>query len=423
MSDKVQKKRKRVSNEYKLKIILEAKKRKQSLSSFAQEHGIRYQQIQSWIKIYELCESDEEFLYPSRAQFSFDEKKCAVEDVLSGMSLSDVCKKHHISRVETLRAWVSYMKRSGFQDFPRKQARDAIETTKEERLAIVMDYIGSNLIYARMKNPLNVGIDFVYRLYELYEDFGEIGLDDSIYQNKEYPEDFKAWKNGRLRRYLYSTVYALWRRMKKRSPEWSQVGAFIRDFRKIEGYDDSFFRKKIKLTLKEKGAVWGLETCHFVKRITKKKKERSCRWMLIHEDGRKIPVMELPVFAKDFGLSYGTLCSQSTVHRLRNCDGWRAFSAEFFERNKDLLSTHYYVEAELLFCSLVRDKKFKGSDFESFIEGLPFVEGYNSETFLSGRTRLLLKDGESEWQLKNCFLSKPVYPQLKAYGGRRLLPV
>ena len=140
------------------------------------------------------------------------------------------------------------------------------------------------------------------------------------------------------------------------------------------------------------------------------------------EDGRKIPVMKLPVFAKDFGLSYGTLCSQ-TVHRLRSCDGWRAFSTEFFERNKDLLSTHYYVEAELLFCSLVRGKKFKGSDFEPFIEELPSVEGYNSETFLSGRTRLLLKDGESEWRLENCFLSKPVYPQLKAHGGRRLLPV
>lgn len=176
MSDKVQKKRKRVSNEYKLKIILEAKKRKQSLSSFAQEHGIRYQQIQSWIKIYELCESDEEFLYPSRAQFSFDEKKCAVENVLSGMSLSDVCKKHHISRTETLRAWVSYMKRSGFQDFPRKQARDAVETTKEERLAIVMDYIGSNLIYARMKNPLNVSMDFVYRLYDFTKILGKLVL-------------------------------------------------------------------------------------------------------------------------------------------------------------------------------------------------------------------------------------------------------
>ena len=48
------------------------------------------------------------------------------------------------------------MKRRNFQDFPRKQAREAreaIETTKEERLAIVMDYIDSNLIYARVSAP------------------------------------------------------------------------------------------------------------------------------------------------------------------------------------------------------------------------------------------------------------------------------
>ena len=126
-------------------------------------------------------------------------------------------------------------------------------------------------------------------------------------------------------------------------------------------------------------------------------------------------------FAKDFGLSYSKLNNQANLHRVIKCDGWRGFRVDVFDRIKHILPTKYYLEAEKLFAVLARKNKFVGSYFVDFIENLPCVDGYDEDKFLTGKTRLLLKEGKTSWSLENCYLSEPVYRRLSSRGGDKMI--
>lgn len=410
--------RKRYSVEFKKKIVELASEDGADISSLAKTYGLTTQVINIWKRSFELGGKES---FTQRKSFNVETKREAVRDFTNGKgSLFDVCKKYQIPREATLRAWV--IRAQNGIPLERKYVREKepIQTTKEERIQIVRAFISSGFNYSKMSNPLGAREFFVTTLFQLYEDYGEHGFDDEIFVHKNYPlHNIVFRRNGKLRNIFYQRAYGWWKRHSPKCERWSLVSNFIKDLEKIEDYHDDWFLKKRKLVLKEGCSVWSAENCKFVE--VAKKEDPRFRWIFVHEDGTRIPAKMLKRFAKDFGLSYSKLNNQANLHRVIRCDGWRGFRVDVFDRIKHILPTKYYLEAEKLFAVLARKNKFVGSYFVDFIENLPCVDGYDEDKFLTGKTRLLLKEGKTSWSLENCYLSEPVYRRLSSRGGDKMI--
>lgn len=406
--------------EFKLRLVELLNQRGTTAVSLSKEYGVTTATLYQWRRDLNLGGADS---FRERLHFDSETKHLAVEEYLSGnYTAYEVCQRHNIPREQTLREWVRRVKRNLplARRYPKRN--EHVKTTKEERLKLVRNYIDSGYSFSRMENPNRVSNTFVKFLVELYEDYGEKGLDDDIFVNKNYPvNELVVWKNGQMRNWCYQKIYGWWKRHSPMCEKWKRINSFVQDFTKIEGYSDAWFLKKKKLVLKEGRSVWSLENCKIVDVVVKEPKRNG--WIFVHEDGTQISAKTLKGFAKAMGLSYVNLNNQATVHRGLHCDGWRGFRVGVFERIKHLLPTHYYIEAEKLFTLLCRKGRFSGSDFADFIERLPMIENYNEGNLLTGKTRVVLKEGETVWSLENCRLSPPVYRKTEARGGDKMITV
>ena len=410
--------RKRYSVDFKKMVVELTGKEGANIPSLAKTYGLTTQVINIWKRSFELGGEES---FAQRKSFDVETKREAVKDFMDGNgSLFDICKKYQIPREDTLRAWVIKAQKGDSLERKYVREKEPIQTTKEDRLQIVRSFIDSGFNYSKMSNPLGVREFFVTTLFQLYEDYGEYGLDDEIFVRKNYPlNNIVFRRNGKLRITFYQRAYGWWKRHSPKCERWSSVSNFIKDLEEIEGYHDDWFLKKRKLILKDGCSVWSAENCKFIEVV--KKEEPRFQWIFIHEDGTRIPAKMLKHFAKEFGLSYSKLNSQATLHRAISCDGWRGFRFDVFERIKHILPTKYYLEAEKLFAVLARKNKFVGSYFVDFIENLPCVDGYDEDKFLTGKTRLLLKEGKTSWSLENCYLSEPVYRRLSPHEGDKMI--
>ena len=404
--------------EFKLRMVELLNQRGTTAVSLSKEYGVTTATLYRWRRDLKLGGKDS---FHERVHFDTETKHLAVEEYLSGSYTAyEVCQMHNIPREQTLREWVRRVRKDLSLERRYPKRTEHIKTTKEERLKLVQSYIDSGHSFSRMNNPNRVSNTFVKFLVELYEDYGENGLDDDIFVNKNYPTDkLVVLKNGQMRNWCYQRLYGWWKRHTPMCDRWKKIGAFVRDFTKIEGYSDEWFSKKKKLVLKEGRSVWSLENCRFVDVVVKEPKRIG--WIFVHENGTRIPAKTLKGFAKDMGLSYGNLNNQATVHRGLHCDGWRGFRVDVFDKIKHLLPTHYYIEAEKLFTLLCRKGRFSGSDFADFIERLPTIDDYDEGNLLTGKTRVVLKEGESVWSLENCRLSPPIYRKTEARGGDKMI--
>ena len=404
--------------EFKLKMVELLNQRGTTAVSLSEEYGVTVATLYRWRRDLEL---GGETSFYTRTHFDVETKTKAVKEYLAGKSAYDVCEKYGIPREQTLHAWSRIMRKElSLEKFYPKNRRIHEKTTKEDRLKLVQSYISSQYSYIHMDNPNKVSGNFVKLLFELYEDYGEHGLSDDVFIHKNYPSDkLVIWKDGRMRLWAYQRAYGFWKRHAPMCNEWKNIGGFIRELEKIEGYDDGWFVNKCKLVLRNGCSVWSSENCRFVPVI--KKEPRRFNWVFVHENGTRIPAKTLKGFAKDMGLNYANLNNQATTHRGLSCDGWRGFRCEVFDKIKHVLPTRYYLEAEKLFAVLCRENRVVGSDFLNFIINLPMVDGYNEENLMTGKTRVLLKDGESIWSLENCYLSPPIYKKLVPYGGDKMI--
>lgn len=404
--------------EFKLRLVELLNQRGTTAVSLSREYGVTVATLYRWRR--DLSLGGEES-FRERLHFDSETKHLAVEEYLSGnYTAYEVCQRHNIPREQTLREWARRVRRNLSLERRYPKRNEHVKTKKEDRVKLVQDYIDAGFSYIHMNNPNRVSNTFVKYLYELYEDYGEYGLDDNVFENKNYPSNkLVVWKDGQMRTWCYQRLYWFWKRHSPMCDEWKKISAFVRDFTKIEGYDDDWFVKKKQLVLKEGCSVWSVENCRFVDVMVKEPKRIG--WVFIHEDGTRIPAKTLKGFAKDMGLSYGNLNNQATVHRGLHCDGWRGFRVDVFDKIKHLLPTHYYIEAEKLFTLLCRKGRFSGSDFADFIERLPTIDDYDEGNLLTGKTRVVLKEGESVWSLENCRLSPPIYRKTEARGGDKMI--
>ena len=173
----------KVAVEEKIRIIRKCLREEISISEGAREAGVDYENIKSWIRIYE-TEGIEGFIWKKNRHYSPEEKEAAVIDYLrGGGSMQTICKKHKIRTTSILRDWIKVynahgdlnsVKHSGGGSY-MKQGRD---TTKEERLEIVKDCLASDKNYGAMALKYKVSYQQVRTWTLHFVELGEAGLED-----------------------------------------------------------------------------------------------------------------------------------------------------------------------------------------------------------------------------------------------------
>ena len=146
--------------------------------------GVHHSSIQRWMARYE-TEGAEGFLATDQNRvYSTELKMGAVVEYISGKgSLQEICKKHRIRELSTLRRWIKVysvhgdfnsVKQSGGGSY-MKQGR---ETTQEERVQIAKECYASGKNYGEMALKYNVSYQQVRNWTLRYEALGEAGLED-----------------------------------------------------------------------------------------------------------------------------------------------------------------------------------------------------------------------------------------------------
>ena len=179
--------------EEKVRIIRKYLKGEINLSEGAREAGVDIESLRNWIHIYE-SEGVEGFVWKGNKKYSIELKTAAVLDYQQGGgSLQSICAKHKIKDKETLRAWIKVynahgdlnsVKHSGGGSY-MKQGR---ETTQEERLEIVKDWLASGKNYGAMALKYNVSYQQVRTWTLRFEELGKAGLEDRRGKRKKDQE-------------------------------------------------------------------------------------------------------------------------------------------------------------------------------------------------------------------------------------------
>ena len=109
-------------------------------------------------------------------------KVAAVREYLDGKgSLKEISAKYGIRSTIQLRSWIKVYN-SG-RDFGRKMSggsrmKQGRETTQEERIAIVRDYLENSSNYGEIAIKYNVSYQQVYTWVKKFRELGEAGLED-----------------------------------------------------------------------------------------------------------------------------------------------------------------------------------------------------------------------------------------------------
>lgn len=154
-----------------------------SINSVAASYSLHYTTVENWVRNYQTIGSDA-FYKKGRTNRTNEEKEAAVLDYISGSgSLRDICKKHKISDIKTLRGWIlkynGHEKLKAFGTGGSTIMTKGRKTTFEERIEIVQYCISNNYNYAKASEKYQVSYQQARNYTVKYESGGVEALQDN----------------------------------------------------------------------------------------------------------------------------------------------------------------------------------------------------------------------------------------------------
>lgn len=175
-------KRDKISNEMKLKYAKLCFENKLSKHAASRELGVSKSEVLGWV--YRYREQGElAFLNTNKIKnYSEQDRQEAVQSYLNGEgSYREVAAKYGLRSESTLKKWVK-MYNSG-RNLSRKKTggrhmKTSKETTLEERIRIVKDFIESGKSYGEIAEKYDISYQQVYGWVRRFTELGESGLED-----------------------------------------------------------------------------------------------------------------------------------------------------------------------------------------------------------------------------------------------------
>lgn len=152
-----------------------------SQSEAARRLGVAESSVGRWVKRYAYGGALAFRQQEKNTVYSPAKKRQAVEEYLSGVSLSEVAGKYGLRSTCQLSAWIKVYN-SG-RDFDHKMSggsrmKQGRETTQEERIIIAKDCLENGSNYGETAIRYNVSYQQVYTWVKKFSELGETGLED-----------------------------------------------------------------------------------------------------------------------------------------------------------------------------------------------------------------------------------------------------
>jgi len=172
----------KVTSEEKIKVAKACVEGRMSQAEAARLLGVARPNVREWVARYRVQgalafqKQEKNTVYPE------EKKVAAVKEYLSGAgSLKEIAAKHGLRSTRQLRNWIKVYN-SG-KDFSRKMSggsrmKQGRETTQEERIAIVKDWLENGGSFEETAIRYNVSYQQVYTWVKKFRELGEAGLED-----------------------------------------------------------------------------------------------------------------------------------------------------------------------------------------------------------------------------------------------------
>ena len=154
---------------------------KTSQTEAARRLGVDKSTVRFWVKRYAYGGSLAFRQQESNAIYSPEKKWQAVEEYLSGLSLSEVAGKYGLRSTYQLRAWIKVYnsgKAFNFKMSGGSRMKQRREATQEERIIIAKDCLENGRNYGKTAIKYNVSYQQVYTWVKKFSELGEAGLED-----------------------------------------------------------------------------------------------------------------------------------------------------------------------------------------------------------------------------------------------------
>ncbi|WP_432806324.1 IS3 family transposase [Lederbergia citrisecunda] len=179
--------------EYKYKVIKACEDGKWTLTEISTKYKVNISTINEWK--YKFDKYGTEGLKESSSwkKYSKELKLAAVRDYQSGeFSLREIVRKYNISDNSVLRKWINkYNNHRELKDTSKGRTISMTKgrkTTWDERIQIVLDFLGNGKDYQKTAETFEVSYQQVYQWVKKYEDGGDEALKDKRGRKKEEAE-------------------------------------------------------------------------------------------------------------------------------------------------------------------------------------------------------------------------------------------
>ncbi len=165
---------------------------KDTMPALAKEYEVNITTISIWIHNYQ-CMGSEAFDCHKLKRYPVELKKQAVHEYLNGEdSLYKICRRYKIKGEHTLRTWIKRYNGHEQSKIHVKGGGELMnkgrETTLQERIEIVKDYLGHDDSYKEVAERNRVSYYQIYRWVKKYKEKGIKGLEDGRGKRKKAEE-------------------------------------------------------------------------------------------------------------------------------------------------------------------------------------------------------------------------------------------